>query len=64
MTNTNTRTQTHIHIEGFNKSYAQNLDGTPHDKGSNNKGDPPNTLTKELKKRKVWDWNPTGGKKR
>ena len=43
----------HVHVYNGKESYAQNEDGSPHD-GS--KGSPPNSVKKELKNKKSWDW--------
>ncbi len=46
--------QKHIHILYKKRSvYAQNIDGSPHDKS----GDPPNSVKKSLKKVVGWDWD-------
>jgi len=51
----------HMHVYGENKSngwYAQNSDGSPHDKNKNgpNSG-PPSSIKKILKQKTGWDWD-------
>lgn len=50
--------QRHIHINGpKGQSWSQNEDGSPHDKGSNSPGSPPNSMKKTLAKSGIWDWD-------
>jgi len=53
----NDTNQRHIEISKGNAKYAQNEDGTPHDKGSNSKGGPPKWLKKKIKEKLNWDWD-------
>ena len=48
----------HVHLEykGGKKSYSQNDDGSPHDKGKNLPGNPPKKVLKKLKEKTGWDW--------
>ena len=55
--NTSTKTKTHIHVWNNNSSYAQNDDGSPHDKGSTKKGKLPNWVQEELIRVAGWDYN-------
>ena len=56
---TTTGTQRHIHIWNDRKgvSYAQNKDGSPHDKNNNDQGKLPKWLQKELHNKTGWDYN-------
>ena len=54
--------ETWAHITVYNKSakkgyWAQNADGSIHDKHKNTKGGPPKWIKKELIKREDWDWD-------
>ena len=51
--------QRHIHIWNEQKGiqYAQNDDGSPHDKNNNNQGKLPKWLQKVLKSKTGWDYN-------
>jgi len=55
--NTSTGTQRHIHIWKDGKSYAQNEDGSPHDKNNNQGGQLPNWVQKTVLQRSGWDYN-------
>ena len=55
--NTTTGTKRHIHIWNNKKSYIQNEDGSPHDKGKGQKGKIPKWLNNELIKKAGWDYN-------
>lgn len=52
------KTRRHIHIwkEG-GKSYAQNDDGSPHDKGKNDQGKLPKWVQNAVKEKAGWDYN-------
>lgn len=54
-----TGTQRHIHIwnDRNDVSYAQNDDGSPHDKNKNSQGKLPKWLQKEIQKKTGWDYN-------
>ena len=56
---TTTQTQRHIHIWNSRKgiSYAQNEDGSPHDKNNNGKGKLPRWLQKTIQNKTGWDYN-------
>ncbi len=46
--------QKHVVLtDRYGTEYAQNIDGSPHDKG----GSPPNSIKKKLKSQEGWDWN-------
>ena len=51
----------HMHVYNKNKRdgwYAQNKDGSPHDKNKNGPGNsPPNSVKKKLKEVADWDWD-------
>nr|WP_242871678.1 RHS repeat-associated core domain-containing protein [Acetanaerobacterium elongatum] len=50
--------QKHIHVEKNKSEVAnQNEDGTPHHKNKNKKGEPPNSIKKEIKEKTGWDWD-------
>lgn len=54
--NSNFKLQRHIHIEKDDLNYAQNNDGTVHDKKKSS-GTPPKSVRKELKEKGIWDWD-------
>lgn len=56
---TTTGTQRHIHIWNDKKgiSYAQNDDGSPHDKNNNSKGKLPKWLQEAVSEKTGWDYN-------
>ncbi len=54
---TSTKTQKHIHIWNKKVSYAQNEDGSPHDKGNNKQGPLPNKVQNSLFEKTGWDYN-------
>ena len=52
--------QRHIHIWNDRKRFAQNIDGSPHDKDKNDRGNPPKWVRKAIKDSKKlgnWDWD-------
>ena len=55
--NTGNGTKRHIHVWKKGTRYAQNEDGSPHDKGNNSKGKLPKKVQKRLKKKADWDYN-------
>jgi len=48
--------QRHAHIYNGRQHWAQNEDGSPHDKGNNSGGNPPDRVLQDLKNKKGWDW--------
>ena len=51
-------TQRHIHImHNRHGSWSQNEDGSPHDRGGNSSGRPPNHPVRRLKELGKWDWD-------
>ena len=55
--NESTGTKRHIHVWKNGESYAQNDDGSPHDKGNNSSGKLPRKIQKRLEKKTGWDYN-------
>ncbi|MCL2841820.1 MAG: RHS repeat-associated core domain-containing protein, partial [Defluviitaleaceae bacterium] len=49
-------TQRHVHIYNGRQHWSQNEDGSPHDRGGNSPGNPPNRVLRDLKDRTGWDW--------
>jgi len=50
----------HVHLYNDKEklgTYAQNMDGSIHDKNNNSKGDPPKKVKKMLKEKTGWDWD-------
>ena len=50
----------HVHLYNDKEklgTYAQNMDGSIHDKNNNSKGDPPKKVREKLKQKTGWDWD-------
>lgn len=50
----------HVHLYNDKEklgTYAQNMDGSIHDKNNNSKGDPPKRVREKLKQKTGWDWD-------
>lgn len=43
-----------IHVEGHGRKHSQNDDGSNH---GPYKGEPPNSVKKEMRERGIWDWD-------
>ena len=48
--------QKHVHVYRHNQHWSQNDDGSPHDRGNNSPGNPPNRVINDLKNTTGWDW--------